>query len=200
MWCVCGSSRCAGGIEGPRGVYVCRQGEAQEGGRGMPLAFQALLPSHFQVKEPEALGGEPCSEGTSGQLSEGPAESWSSVSVVWRRAARTTSRAACGSNVSPRSQVWSLALPKVSAPVLNPRALAPLPTPLPCTFSPQDTVWTKLRRSRKVALSTTTPSRVQVGGLPLASAHLGGRGWLRCPQPEPALQEKFLPRGADHAL
>lgn len=35
--------------------------------------------------------------------------------------------------------------PRGECPSSHPRALAPLPTPLPCTLSHQDTVWTKLR-------------------------------------------------------
>lgn len=45
------------------GECVCADGErhsSEEG--GLQLGFKELLPSHSQVKELEALGGEPCSE------------------------------------------------------------------------------------------------------------------------------------------
>lgn len=57
---------------------------------------------------------------------------------------------------------------QVECPVLNPRASAPLPNSLTCTFSHQDTVWPKQRWSKRVALFTTIQSHVQVRGLPLA--------------------------------
>lgn len=57
---------------------------------------------------------------------------------------------------------------KLIGPALNPRVLDPILKPLPCPFSHKDTVWPKLRWSRRVALSTTIQSPVQVKESPLA--------------------------------
>lgn len=74
--------------------------------------------------------------------------------------------------------------PSLAPLVLNTKALAQLPKPLPHTFSYQDAVWPKLRWSRKVAWSTTARNLVQVIGS-RQPKQAGGKG-LRCPQPEAA--------------
>lgn len=44
-------------------MYVCAEGESHRSGeKGLQFLFKGLLPPHYQVKELEALAGEPCSE------------------------------------------------------------------------------------------------------------------------------------------